>query len=65
MEIQALREKKLQTQVAVIGGGLAGMLAAIAAAKAAAPVTVRGTEALNKSWPEFVSVYRQLGGKAE
>lgn len=41
------------------------MLAAIAAAKAAAPVTVRGTEALNKSWPEFVSVYRQLGGKAE
>ena len=41
------------------------MLAAVAAAKAAAPVTVRGTEALNKSWPEFVSVYRQLGGKAE
>ena len=41
------------------------MLAAIAAAKAAQPVVVQGTDALNKSWPEFVNVYRQLGGKAE
>ena len=41
------------------------MLAAIAAAKAEQPVTVAGTNALNKSWPEFLNVYRDLGGKAE
>lgn len=41
------------------------MLAAIAAAKAEQPVTVAGTKALNKSWPEFLNVYRDLGGKAE
>ncbi len=41
------------------------MLAAIAAAGAQQPVTVAGTEALNKSWPEFLNVYAQLGGKAE
>lgn len=41
------------------------MLAAIAALKAEKPVTVAGTNALNKSWPEFLNVYRMLGGKAE
>ena len=41
------------------------MLAAVAAAKAELPVTVAGTEALNKSWPEFITVYKQLGGIAE
>lgn len=41
------------------------MLAAIAALKAQEPVRVAGTSALNKSWPEFLNVYRQLGGKAE
>ena len=41
------------------------MLAAIAALKAQEPVRVAGTTALNKSWPEFLNVYRQLGGKAE
>ena len=41
------------------------MLAAIAAAGAENPVRVAGTEALNKSWPEFLNVYAQLGGKAE
>lgn len=41
------------------------MLGAIAATIAQAPVTVAGVEALNKSWPEFISVYRDLGGKAE
>lgn len=41
------------------------MLAAIAAANAEQPVTVAGTGALNKSWPEFLNVYRDLGGKAE
>ncbi len=41
------------------------MLVAIAAAGAQKPVTVAGTQALNKSWPEFLNVYRDLGGKAE
>ena len=41
------------------------MLAAIAALDSEAPVRVAGVNALNKSWPEFVQVYRQLGGKAE
>ena len=41
------------------------MLAAIAAVDAQQPVTVAGTNALNKSWPEFLNVYRTLGGKAE
>lgn len=41
------------------------MLSAIAALSAQQPVTVAGTNALNKSWPEFIHVYNQLGGKAE
>ena len=41
------------------------MLAMIAASVAEEPVTVAGVEALNKSWPEFVNVYQNLGGKAE
>ncbi|MBR3764582.1 MAG: 3-phosphoshikimate 1-carboxyvinyltransferase [Clostridia bacterium] len=41
------------------------MLAAIAAAGAEMPVIVTGTEALNKSWPEFLNVYAKLGGRAE
>lgn len=41
------------------------MLAAIAALAAKQPIRVSGTDALNKSWPEFLNVYRQLGGKAE
>ncbi len=41
------------------------MLAAIAALSAEAPITVAGTDALKKSWPEFLNVYRQLGGRAE
>ncbi len=41
------------------------MLAAIAATVAEGPVTVQGVQALNKSWPEFIHVYQELGGKAE
>ncbi len=41
------------------------MLGAIAASVAEQPVTVRGVQALEKSWPEFICVYQQLGGKAE
>ncbi len=41
------------------------MLGMIAASIAQEPVAVKGVEALNKSWPEFVNVYQNLGGKAE
>ena len=41
------------------------MLGAIAATIAQEPVTVQGVQALNKSWPEFINVYKQLGGNAE
>ena len=41
------------------------MLGAVAASIAKEPVVVSGVEALNKSWPEFINVYKQLGGKAE
>ncbi len=41
------------------------MLGAIAATVAQGPVTVKGVQALSKSWPEFVDVYKTLGGKAE
>ena len=41
------------------------MLGMIAASIAEEPVTVSGVEALNKSWPEFVNVFEDLGGKAE
>ena len=41
------------------------MLASIAALVCDGPVEVRGADALDKSWPEYISVYRSLGGKAE
>ena len=39
------------------------MLAAIAASVSEQPVTVRGVDALEKSWPEFLNVYASLGGR--
>jgi 3-phosphoshikimate 1-carboxyvinyltransferase len=41
------------------------MLGAIAASIAKEPVMVSGVEALNKSWPEFINVYKKLNGQAE
>ena len=41
------------------------MLGTIAASLAEQPVTVTGVDALSKSWPEYVTVYRSLGGIAE
>ena len=38
------------------------MLAAMAATVCKEGVTVKGVEALNKSWPEFLNVYESLGG---
>ncbi len=41
------------------------MLASIAALCATGPVTVPEAEALNKSWPDYLKVYRSLGGQAQ
>ena len=41
------------------------MLGAVAASVAKEPVRVAGVQALNKSWPEFINVYKELGGIAE
>lgn len=41
------------------------MLLSAAASVAQQPVTVQGVEALEKSWPDYLDVYRALGGKAE
>lgn len=38
------------------------MFTAMAATVCQEPVTVKGVEALNKSWPEFLNVYESLGG---
>ena len=39
------------------------MLLALAATVADGPITVQGVEALNKSWPTFLTTYEALGGK--
>lgn len=39
------------------------MLLALAATVADGPLTVQGVEALNKSWPTFLTTYEALGGK--
>lgn len=39
------------------------MLLSLAASLAKEPVTVTGVEALNKSWPDYLNVFGQLGGK--
>ena len=41
------------------------MLGALAASVAREPVVVAGVEALDKSWPDFISVYKELGGMAQ
>lgn len=41
------------------------MLASIAALCSDGPVEVPGSEALQKSWPEYLEVYRMLGGNAQ
>lgn len=38
------------------------MLASIAALVSDGPVAVEGAEALNKSWPDYLNTYQQLGG---
>ena len=41
------------------------MAAAIAATVAAGPVTILGAECVNKSYPAFWQVYKELGGQYE
>lgn len=41
------------------------MMAAVAATRCRAPVTITGAESVNKSYPEFWQDYRALGGIAE
>ena len=50
------------SRVIVIGGGAAGMMAAIAAIRCQGPVTITGAECVKKSYPDFWEVYRSLGG---
>ena len=38
------------------------MMAAIAATRCEKPVTIRGAECVNKSYPNFWEDYRKLGG---
>ena len=49
--------------VAVIGGGPAGLAAAIAATVCTEAVTVLGAQCVQKSYPRFWEEYRRLGGK--
>ena len=39
------------------------MLLSLAATLCEEPVSVTGVEALNKSWPDYLNAYIQLGGK--
>ena len=41
------------------------MLASIAALMCEEPIRVPGAEALNKSWPGYLTLYQQLGGRVE
>ncbi len=41
------------------------MMAAIAATRATAPVTIRGAQCVAKSYPAFFESYRALGGSLE
>ena len=62
-EWNILTRIKLPLMSSIIG--FVVMMGMIAASVAQEPVTVQGVEALNKSWPEFLNVYQNLGGKAE
>ena len=41
------------------------MMAAVAATKCEAPVTIIGSECVRKSYPNFWDDYKALGGKTE
>ena len=59
---QELRSQVQYVDVLVIGAGPAGMAAAIAATACTGPVTVLGAQCVQKSYPDFWEVYKNLGG---
>ena len=50
------------SRVIIVGGGAAGMMAAIAATRCEKPVTLLGAECVSKSYPNFWEEYKRLGG---
>ena len=50
-------------RVGIVGGGPAGMMAAIAATRCLAPVTIIGAQCVAKSYPNFWEDYEALGGQ--
>ena len=60
-----LNKFHLSCDLCVIGGGLSGMAAAIAATCCIEPVTILNAEAVKKSYPAFWQEYKKLGGYYE
>ena len=52
----------MSKEIIVVGGGAAGMMAAIAATRCRESVTLRGAECVAKSYPGFWEDYCMLGG---
>ncbi|MBQ6174740.1 MAG: 3-phosphoshikimate 1-carboxyvinyltransferase [Clostridia bacterium] len=63
--IQGVKQLKGGVTLDPAGDHRMVMLASAAALAADSPITVRDQEALAKSWPDYLSVYKALGGKAE
>lgn len=65
MVIRGVNHLKGGAEVDVCNDHRMVMLAAVAATRCLEPLTFSGAQALNKSWPEFLDVYRSLGGIVE
>ena len=52
----------MERDIVIIGGGPAGLAAAIAATACQGPVTILGAGAVEKSYPAFWQDYKRLGG---
>lgn len=59
------RERLSGGTVDAFGDHRIAMTAAVCAVRCAAPVTISGAEAVNKSYPTFFEEYRALGGKVQ
>ncbi len=73
-----VRVDEQDDELTVIGGGMKGgceldcyndhriaMSMAIAALSCEEPVVIKGAESVNKSYPDFFDVFRELGGRAD